>query len=193
MTPFSADLEGRFTVQSISVMKNRWKKALGASLTIALLSAVAGVGITLFSSEVLAAWKTQGKAEQTLTSSGALDGLLNFEAPAATAARLATEKEDANQSKPENGQVVKNWKFTQSPVIDAYLLSWALTFEAVQVEGLITFIELSNPFLPPSIVNFLNAFEFAWVQTAIGFQNFLNSFIPVGFRPPPIPPISPAR
>jgi hypothetical protein len=192
MTPFSADLEGRLTVQFNSVMKERWKKALGASLTIALLSAVAGVGITLFSSEVLAAWKTQGKAEQSLSSSGALEGLLNFEAPAATAARLATEKEDANQSKTEtSGQVVKNWKFTQSPVLDAYLLSWALTLEAVQLEGLITFIELSNPFLPASIVNFLNAFELAWVQTAIGFQNFLNSFIPVGFRPPPIPPISP--
>jgi hypothetical protein len=190
MTPFSADLEGRFTVQVFSVMKSRWKKALGASFTIALLSAVAGVGITLFSSDILAAWKGKGKAEQALSSSS-LGNLLSFEAPAATAARLASQKEDANQSKTENGQLVKNWKFTQSPVLDAYLLSWALTFEAVQLEGLITFIKLSNPFLPASIVNFLNAFEMGWVQAAIGFQNFLNSFIPVGFRPPPIPPISP--
>ncbi len=178
----------------ISVMKHRWKKALGASLTVALLSAVAGVAITLFSSEVLAAWKTQGKAERTLSSSGALEGLLNFEAPAATAARLATEKEDANQSKTESSaQLVKNWKFTQISVVDAYLLSWSLTFEAVELEGLITFIKLTNPFLPPGVVNFLNAFEVGWVQTAIGFQNFLNSFIPVGLRPPPIPPISPAH
>ncbi len=191
MTPFSADLEGRFTVQFISVMKNRWKKALGASLTIALLSAVAGVGITFLSSDVLAAWKWKGKADQARSSSGFGD-LLNFEAPAATAARLATQKEDAAQSKTQSsGQLVKNWKFTQSPLLDIYLLSWSLTFEAVQIEGLFRYLELTLGALSPSFVSFLNHLEFTLVQTLIGFQNFLNSFLPAGFRPPPIPPVSP--
>jgi hypothetical protein len=191
MTPFSADLEGRFIVQFVSVMKSRWKKALGASLTIALLSAVAGVGITLFSSDILAAWKGKGKAEQALSSSSVGD-LLKFEAPAATAARLAAEKQDAAQNKMEaKGQLAKNWKFTQSPLVDVYLLSWSLTVEAVQIEGLVTYLDLILRSFSPSFVSFLNHLEFTLIQTMIGFQNFLNSFLPVGFRPPPIPPISP--
>ncbi len=178
-------------MQVISVMKSRWKKALGASLTIALLSAVAGVGITFLSSDVLAAWKWKGKAEQARSSNGFGD-LLNFEAPAATAARLATEKQDAAQSKMEaNGQLVKNWKFTQSPLLDVYLLSWSLTIEAVQIEGLFSYLELTLGSMSPNFVSFLNHLEFTLIQTLIGFQNFLNSFLPVGFRPPPIPPVSP--
>ncbi len=171
----------------------RWKQAVRASLTGALLSAVAVVGLSLFGSEVLAAWKTPGNAEKAYVS-GKLEGLLNFESPAAAVARFETEKQESDQSVAQAGNpsvVAKNWKFTQIPTLDAYILSWSLTLEAVQLEGLITFIELSNPFLPPSIVSFLNSFELAWVQAAIGFQNFLNSFIPVGFRPPPIPPVSP--
>ena len=176
-------------MQFISLMKNRWKKALGASLTIALLSAVAGVGITFLSSDVLAAWKWKGMADQAHSSSG-LGDLLNFEAPAATVTRLATQKEDAAQSK-SSGQLVKNWKFTQSPLLDIYILSWSLTVEAVQIEGLFTFLDATFRFLSPSFVSFLNHLEFTLIQTLIGFQNFLNSFLPVGFRPPPIPPISP--
>src|SRR5579885_1653841 len=70
----------------------RWKRALGASLALVSLSAVAVVGFTLLGSKVLAAWKAPGNAEQALTSR-AFDGLLNFEAPEATVARLAAQKE----------------------------------------------------------------------------------------------------
>lgn len=93
----------------ITGIGQRWKQALGASLTIALLTAVAVVGISLFGSEVLAAWKTSDNAEEALVSAS----VLNFDAPAATVARFNSETAASNSP-----QVVSNWKYTQNPLLD---------------------------------------------------------------------------
>jgi hypothetical protein len=108
-------LKRRFTMRFITVIGQRWKRAVGASLAIASLSAVAVVGFTLLGSKVLAAWKAPGNAEQALTTS-AFEGLLNFEAPAATAARIAVQKEEFerdNRRASNASMLVKNWRFTQ--------------------------------------------------------------------------------
>jgi hypothetical protein len=134
-------------VRFITTIRQRWKKALSASLTIALLSAVLVVGATLFSSEVFAAWKTPGNA-----SGGILDGVLDFEAPAATVA--------AFQAKSEEGQLVKNWKNTDSPLLDSILsrntqLSYQLVTNANTPQTIIPGLSLSynqiasNPALSP--------------------------------------------
>jgi hypothetical protein len=102
-------------MRCIIVIGMRWMLAVGVSLAIASLSAVAVVGFILLGSKVLAAWKAPGNAEQALTAS-AFEGLLNFRAPEATVTRIAVQKEEFerdNRRASNASMLVKNWKFTE--------------------------------------------------------------------------------
>jgi hypothetical protein len=166
-------------VSFLTAFGQRWKRAVGASLTIALLSAVAVVGITLFGSEVFAAWKTPGNAEQALASEGAFAGILNFEAPADTVARVQTEKKDFGKSQSSrHAMLAKNWKFTQNPLLD---FIQNIYIEGIQFELFTLTLERFFPNSP--LTAFAFTFTNAWLQTADGFLAALHL--------PPIPAISP--
>lgn len=176
--------------------RNRWRQFAGAALTVALLSAVAVVGIALFGSEVLAAWKTPENAEQVLSSGGAFEGLLNFEAPAETVARFSAKTEQAQRSKGRtdtNPLLVANWKFTQNVFVDAFTQSLELYQEAVFLEGFVRFIQ-ANPNVSPFNKAVFGSFEIAWVNLARSLQAIDNGLLQAfGLpTPPPIPPVSPS-
>jgi len=183
-------------VYLLTAIGQRGKKAAGAFLTVALLSAVAVVGITSFGSEVLAAWKTPANAEPALASSNTFEGLLNFEAPAATVARFDAQKEEAEQSKAQTSNsllLVKNWKFTQNLLGDAYTQSLMLYQQATFVEALVRFIE-SSPQVPAFNKAIVRMWEIAFVNLARNIQAIDNALLfAFGITPPPpIPPVSPS-
>lgn len=199
-------------MRNAAVIGQRWKRAAGAALTILVLSAVAVGGLTLFGSEVLAAWKAPGDAEQALVSGGALEGLLSFDAPAVLSARFKAQMEEAEQSIPRGESaslLAKNWRYTQSPAADALVLSLNLYVSALRAEiALSVFdnfmdqlqknIAASNSPFAPLLNNALSAFEdqvialLTWyINTAAAIQSLINPRIPANFRPPPLRPISP--
>ncbi len=153
--------------------KNEWKRAASASLTIALLLAVAVVGISLFGSEVVAAWKKPGNAERALPSGGVLADLLNFDAPAQTLARVNVQTAESEQSIQRTADVsllVKNWKFTQNPIVD-FLQSLGPAIQASQA-AVANAINQINQLVAAefsALAAFINA-----VLTA--YANFINSF-----------------
>jgi hypothetical protein len=108
--PFIVEFGRRCIVRNAAVIGQRWKRAAGAALTILVLSAVAIGGLTLFGSEVLAAWKAPGDAEQSLVSGGTFEGLLSFDAPAVLSARFKAQMEEAEQGirRGENGKPQSN-------------------------------------------------------------------------------------
>lgn len=198
---------------------NRWKRTAGAAFTIALLSALVVVGITLFGSEVVAAWKTPENAELALSSGGAFEGLLNFEAPAETVARFGSNSEKAESSIKKAGNaflVVKNWKFTAAnPALEALLATNMpldfLLYMNNNSNGIQEFLEANSPLnfiaasgalylsglflesLLPRLNPALSAFTVAYVNGLRSLQISINSNIfPAIYRPPLIPPISPS-
>jgi hypothetical protein len=190
----------------------KWERVAGGALTIIVLLAVAIVGPTLFGSEVLAAWKAPGDAEQALSSDGPLERLLSFDAPAVLNARLKTQTVEAVQSirKAENAILLtRNWKYTQSPTADSLALSLNLYVSALQAEiALSAFdnfmdqlqinVAASNSPFAPFINNVLAGFEdqvisflVSYINAAAALQSLINPLIPASFRPPPIPAASP--
>jgi hypothetical protein len=200
--------------------RNRWKKVAGAVLTLALLSALAVVGITLFGSEVLAAWKMPENAEQALSSGGAFEGLLNFAAPAETVARFGSNSEKAQSSSTKAGNaslVVKNWKYTAAnPALEQlFATNFALDFQLFlrnnNPESIQQFLEANQPLnfivasgalyyagvslqgLLPGLSPALGSIVTAYVNGLRSLQITINSNIfPEIYRPPLIPPISPS-
>jgi hypothetical protein len=201
--------------------RNRWKRFAGAALTIALLSAVAFVGITLFGSEVLAAWKTPENAGQPQSSGSAFEGLLNFATPAETVARFKSNAEGVQSSikGADNASLlVKNWKYTAAnPALEALLAkNVALDFLLYMNNnrnGIQEFLEANSPLnfiaasgalyvygvflesLLPQLVSSnlgLARFVEGYVNGLRSLQQAINNQIPVNFRPPPIPPVSPS-
>jgi|SRR5579884_2050809 len=196
----------------------RWKRALGASLALVSLSAVAVVGFTLLGSKVLAAWKAPGNAEQALTSR-AFDGLLNFEAPEATVARLAAQKEQFEKDNRRVGNsslLVNNWRFTQISFGES-LMGQLLEFsilnpgQSLNLPSLITqsnqvyslgllliyfdyYIDFINPqlnFLDRLFATYYNFIQ-AWLVTYNNLFNALGLEILVKPLLPPLPsPASP--
>lgn len=160
----------------LTAFGQRWKRAFGASLTIALLSAVAVVGITLFGSEVLAAWKTPENVEQALASEGAFAGVLNFEAPAETVAR--DNKAIGKSQASSDAVVAKNWKYTQNSISDFLQSIYIEGIELQQISILLDRFFPNSPFTA-----FAFAFTNAWLQTADGLLTALHL--------PPVPAISP--
>jgi hypothetical protein len=185
-------------VNFITAIGQRWKRAVGASLTIALLAAVAVVGITLFSSEVLAAWKTPA-------SGSAFEGVLNFEAPSATLVKYVSDSETVAKDMAQTGSdplPVKNWKFTQNSLTDNIAKSFQLYIQSLQLVSLeqawlnlLTTLAKINPSFAP-IAQIL---ESRVILIATVFANILafqqaqiNAQIPPPFRPPPVVPASPS-
>jgi len=208
----------------VTAIGQNWKRAAGAALTIALLSAVAAGGLALLGSELFASGKMPENTEQALASSSAFEGLLNFETPAKTVARLETQKEEA--------LLVKDWKYTANPGLLGFGNLFSSANNLTSLESLFA----SNPYLDFFIVlannQSFNSFLLAnpplayivatgalYVYGVIlenvmyalkvtnlpaarlieGYVNFLRgvqaslfNLIPVNFRPPPIPPISPS-
>lgn len=157
-----------------------WKKAARAALTAVLLSAIAIAAVTLFGSKVLAAWKAPGSAEQVF-SGGQLQGLFSFEAPAATVARFESQKQDSEQFMAQTTKdplLLKNWKFTQNPVLD---FIQGLYIEGLQLELLSTFLKTVFPNSPLTTLVF--DFTKLFLSIADPFLASLNL--------PPIPPVSP--
>lgn len=174
-------------------MRCRWQLAIGASLTIVMLSAVAVVGLTLLGSDVLSSWKPLENAEQVLASGNAFEGLLTLEAPTSTVARLeATTKEAqyGNDAASNVPLLVKNWKFTQRSLeADAWQLSWELYFAASQVfftEELLD--KLGSRVNQPQVDRLFTSVY----QLLVNWQAEINSLIFPPFRPPAIPPASPS-
>lgn len=196
----------------------RWKQAFGASLAIVPLSAVAVVGFTLLGSKVLAAWKAPGNAEQALTSS-AFIGLLNFEAPEATVARIAAVKEEFEKDNRRAGNAsmfVDNWRFTQisfgeslmGQLVEFAILNPGQTLnlrdlitQSNQVYGLgqllifldyyIDFINPQLNFLDRLFATYYNLIQ-AWLVTYNNLVNSLGLEILVKPMLPPLPsPASP--
>jgi hypothetical protein len=159
--------------------RNRWKKFAGAVLTIALLSGVAAVGITLFGSEVLAAWKTPGNAEQALASEGAFAGALNFAAPAETVERLETQKTEFAKSQSSRDSVLaKNWKFTQESLADYIIQAYT---DGIQLQVVTLGLQMFFPNSP------LTAAAFKFTN---GFLQIADAFL-AALHLPPVPAISP--
>ncbi len=202
----------------ITGIGQRWKPAIGASLTILTLSAVAIVGFTLLGSKVLASWKAPGNAEQTLTSS-AFDLLLNFEAPEAMVARLTAQKEEFekdNRRARNASLLVNNWRFTQisfgeslmGQLLEFSILNPGQTLnlpglisQANQVYGLgllLIYFDYYIDFINPQL-NFLDrlfatyySFIQAWLVTYNNLANSLGLEILVKPLLPPLPsPASP--
>jgi hypothetical protein len=137
-------------------------------LTIALLAAVAVVGFTFFSSKMLTACKAAGNAEQALASGNSL-GLLDLDA--------AETKVVQHKTKAGESLLVKNWKYTDSPLLDSILATnTALSFNLVTnpntpqpiIGGLsASFNQIaSNPFLSP----------FANLIALSGAESFFGNF-----------------
>jgi hypothetical protein len=185
---------------------------VGAAFTIVVLSAVAVVALPLFGSEVLVSWKLPERAEQALSTSSALAGLVDFGAPVALGARFKAQTEEAKASiqRADNASsLVRNWKYTQSPTTDALALSLNLYFQALQAEiflsafnnsiqQLLSSLSTSSspfaPFLSTALMTFqnqVNGFLTSYVNTLSSVQSLINPLIPASFRPPPIPPASP--
>ncbi len=202
----------------MSEIGQRWKRILGASLTILPLSVVAVVGFTLLGSKVLAAWKAPGSAEQTHTSR-ALDGLLNFEAPEAMVARLTAQKEEFKKDNRKASNVsllVNNWRFTQisfgeslmGQLLEFSILNPGQTLnlpglisQSNQVYGLgrlLIYFDYYIDFINPQL-NFLDrlfatyySFIQAWLVTYNNLVNSLGLEILVKPLLPPLPsPASP--
>lgn len=197
----------------ITGIGQRWRPAVGASLAIASLSAVAVVGVTLLGSKVLAAWKAPGNAERALTAS-AFDGLLNFEAPEATAARIAAQKEEFERDKrriSNASMLVKNWRFTQisfresllGQLVEFTILNPGRTLSLPDVItqsnqvygfgniliGLDYYIDFINPnlrFLDQLFATYY-FFTQAWLVTYNNLVNSLGSDILVKPLLPPLP------
>lgn len=195
-----------------------WKRAIGASLAIVPLSAVAVVGFTLLGSKVLAAWKAPGNAEQALTSS-AFDGLFDFEAPEAMVARIAAQKEEFekdNRKASNASMLVKSWRFTQISFGES-LMGQLLEFsilnpgQTLNLSKLITqsnqvyglgllliyfdyYIDFINPqlnFLDRLFATYYSFFQ-AWLVTYNNLVNSLGLEILVKPLLPPLPsPASP--
>jgi hypothetical protein len=159
-------------VYFLTVMGQRWKRAVGASLTIALLSAVAVVGFTVFGSKMLTACRAAGTAEQALASGS----LLDFNAPEAKVAQI--------KAKTAESELVKNWKFTDSPLLDSILaintpLDYSLVTNPNIPQPIIGGLSLSynqitsNPFLSP----------FANLIGLSGAESFLGNFLSKVYLP----------
>lgn len=169
----------------ITVSKQRWKQAFGASLTIALLAAVAVGGSSLFGSEVLGAWKTPDSAEQALASSG----VFNFDAPEAMVAQFEAKAEEPARGKTSNDALVaKNWKFTEailSPFISPYLAAnTSVDYQLVTnpnytVFGL-NFSQLNGPLYSPyaSAVAISGAVSFYGNWLSQVYLPFVNAILP---------------
>lgn len=168
----------------INTIGQRWKRAAGASLTIVMLSAVAVVGLTLLGSKVLAAWKAADTAEQALVPGGTFEGLLNFEAPAATVAQLEAKTKEAEngiKSASDAAMLVKNWQFTQTPLRDFVQTIYA---EAVLIDFRVALLYAFFPNSP--LTTFAIQFAQAWFALA---DSFLAT---AGFPPAPVPfPVPP--
>jgi hypothetical protein len=118
--------------------KDRWKRAANAAMTTVALSAVTVAALALLGTELLAAWKAPGSAEQALASGSVFEELVNFEAPAWTVARVKAQLEEADQSMRrgrEAALLVRNWRFTQNPIAD--LMQLVLQQELNQVQALL--------------------------------------------------------
>jgi hypothetical protein len=175
-------------VQFLTVIRQRWKRAFGASLTIALLSAVAVVGFTVFGSKMLTACKAAGNAEQALVSGSAFEGLLSFESPAATVAQHKAQTEESQKSiKQADVLLVKNWRYTQNPLADAFQTSWTSFFAAFYIWSFEEFLDTLT-FLPPALQLQFDQLFTAWYDLAITVQRSSNALLPPAFRSPPIPP-----
>src|SRR5581483_6391025 len=106
--------------------------------------AVAIVGLSVFSSEILAAWKTPGNAERALSSGDILEELLSFAAPAETVARFEAAKQEDEESMTEVSNdplLAENWKFTQNPTANAYLLVGYLSSQAGLLKDFASFVK----------------------------------------------------
>jgi len=200
-------------VYFVTAMGQRWrsrfKRAAGATLTLVVLSAVVVGALCLLGSESVAIWQAQGNAD---TSSSAFAELVNFAAPAELGARFKVQTEEAKTSirkAEEASLLVKDWKFTQSPLTVALALSLNLYVQAIQAEFFLSFfnntieqLQSSLATNPSPLAQFLNSvletfqgqvnnLVTSYVNLLRGTQLFINSFIPIPFRPPPIPPVSP--
>ncbi len=188
----------------ITAIRQRWKRAVGVSLTIALLSAVTVVGITFLGSEALAAWKAPANSEQALVPDSAFAGLLNFEAPADKVVRLTSETEEVEKNKAQdssNPLLTKNWKFTQNTLVDNIIKSYQLYFQSVLLQvyehSFLTFLNIlamENPALAPVIQlierQAIQLYTIAANILAIQ-QMQINAQIPPALRPPATLPASP--
>jgi hypothetical protein len=174
------------------VIGQRWKRAARTSLTIALLAAVAVVGFTLLGSRMLVAFQAKGNAEQALVPDA---GLLNFESPAVTVARLKAKTEEVEKSIKKAGSapaplLVKNWRFTQNPIADAFQVSWTAFFFAFYLWSVEEFIDTIA--LSPQLQLLIDQVVTAFYNLARSIQSSANSVLPVPLRSPIIPaPASP--
>jgi hypothetical protein len=161
-----------FTTAIGSKWKGRVKRAVGVALTVVLLSAVAVVGSSLLGSEVLAAWKAPGNAEKIHVSSGALEGLFSFHAPASTVARFEADSEQEAKLMSQDfsdPSLLKNWKFT--------LASAPQLLQGLQFYSMIT----SNTALLQADLYFLSlvfpSLDSLWLSLGTSFTNLANTLI----------------
>jgi hypothetical protein len=157
-------------------------------LTFALLAAVAVVGITLLGSNLLAAFKAEGKAEQALVPD---TGLLNFEAPTATVMRLRAKTEDVemstNKAEGLDSLLVRSWRYTQNPVADAFQVSWTAFFLGFYAFSAEEFIDTLG-FLSAQQQLQFDIFFTALYNLARFVQGLANSTLPLPLRSPTLPP-----
>jgi hypothetical protein len=165
----------------------RGKRAIGATLTLVMLSAVAVVGLALLDSDVLASGKVPGNTEQALASSSAFEGLLTFEAPASTVSRLEATTKEAQKDKDLTRNaplLVKNWKYTQSSLADLVQLSLNLYVQGIALQLVEQFLDSLGPLVNQGLVD--QIFTAAY-RAVMGLQEFVNVFIPAPIRGPPPP------
>lgn len=109
-------------MRSLTVIGHRWRQAAEVSLSMAVILAVAVMALTRLGTQGLIACKAPGDAERALPSGSSVRGLLSFEAPEATVAQLKANKvqsESSGNRLGHNSLFVKDWRFTQNPVVDA--------------------------------------------------------------------------
>ena len=165
----------------LTAIGQRWKRAFGASLTIALLSAVAAVGFTVFGSKMLTACKAAGTAEQALAS-GSVLSLLNIDAPQATAT--------PSQTKTEESILAKNWKNTDLPLLDSILkTNTLLDYNLVTMPNTplpiiggvsLSFNQIqSNPLLSPfaNLIAISGALQFQAAFLILPYQTIVTNFL----------------
>jgi hypothetical protein len=172
--------------------RNRWVQAVRTSGAIVLLSTVSVLGLALLGVEVFAAGKASDSSNPALAS-GTFEGVLNFDAPATTVARLEAQSEEATKSKAQANSapvLLKNWKFTQNPTMaEAYQLSYF----AYQQGMALAATEERYDALPLShqVQLYFDQLYTAYYNVDIAIQAYANQFLPPTLRPPALPPASP--
>lgn len=146
-------------MQFISTIRQRLTmsspRTLGKILALGVLLAVPSLGLARLGADFFASWQA-ARAEQGVSAEDSLEGLLAFDAPAATLRQHQLRKDSSSSSKGSDKAVarpvllVDDWRFTASPVNPTAMINGDLT--ALANNQFLSDIFLLNAGLPSNLL-----------------------------------------